>query len=142
MTSSRGNWSEGDNMTITRRALVRPWLWLSGLFCVGGHSVAQTKLKLTGEVLKKDDSPIASVLVTAYRGATKIGESTTKAEGKYSIEFTKGPPIDTVKYRQTAYNLGVVNDLCGARDHNINKTLYLKGTNLDLFEAQETLSAM
>src|SRR5207249_982836 len=56
--------------------------------------------------------------------------------------FDSGSPIDTIRYEETNYIVGVVNDLCGAKSHTINKTLYRRGTSLTVFEGLESLSAL
>ena len=45
-------------------------------------------------------------------------------------------------YEETNYIVGVVNDLCGIRNHTINKTLYRRKTNLTVYEGLESLSAL
>jgi hypothetical protein len=102
----------------------------------------QAKLKVSGEVLTRDNKPIPSVLVTAYRTKEKIGEATSGGDGRYVLEYTKDSTIDTLKYERTGYIPGVVDDLSGARDQTIYKVLNLATAKLSIFEAQEGLSAL
>src|SRR5207302_9801012 len=88
-----------------------------GALCFAQDAAAQTNPKVTGAVLKKDNSGIAGVLVTAHRAGTKIGETTTPPDGSYTIAFDNGSPIDTIRYEETNYIVGVVNDLRGAKSH-------------------------
>ena len=129
-------------MRRARREFLATGTALVGSLYFAQDGMAQTNPKVTGAVLKKDNSGIGGVLVTAYRGGTKIDEKTTPTDGSYTIEFENGPPIDTIRYEETNYIVGVVNDLCGAKSHTINKTLYRRGNNLTVFEGLESLSAL
>jgi hypothetical protein len=127
---------------VPRRAFLELGAGLVGTLCLTGEVVAQIKPQVEGIVLDKGDRPIQSVLVTAYRRSMKIGQFATENNGRYRIEFNPDGPIDTLRYERTSYIAGVVNDLSGALDHNINKVLYLRGTPLNLFEGQEALAAL
>ena len=129
-------------MTAARREFLTAGVALVGAVYFPQHGMAQTNPKLSGAVLKKDNSGIGGVLVTAYRGGVKIGENTTPQDGSYTIDFQSGAPIDTIRYEETNYIVGVVNDLCGAKSHMINKTLYRRGNDLTAFEGLESLSAL
>jgi len=129
-------------MRPARRDFLASGTAFAGSLYFAQGSMVRSNPKLTGAVLKKDDSGIGGVLVTAYRGGTKIGETTTPPDGSYTIEFDSGAPIDTIRYEETNYIVGVVNDLCGAKSHMINKTLYLRGRSLTVFEGLESLSAL
>src|SRR5258708_8975773 len=129
-------------MTATRRSVLGLGT-CAGIALLGVRKgLAQSGLTLAGEVLDKTDKAIQSVDVKVYRGNVKIGAATTDSAGRYAILFEKGAPIDAVRYERTEYNVGVINDLCGARAHSINKTLYPRGAKLTLLEGLESLSAL
>lgn len=107
-----------------------------------GQLQQQTARRIFGSVLTRENKRIDGVLVTAYRRKVKIDDDTTKNGGMYSLDVGGVDPVDTVLYRHSSYIEGTVEHLCGSLDQNINKTLYLKGTPLDLFEGQEALSAL
>lgn len=129
-------------MLLTRRVVLFLGALISVDLSLREAAKAQAKLALNGEVRDKEDRAIGSVLVRAYRGSSKMGEATTGADGRYSLSFDRGAPIDTVRYERSGYNPGVVDDLCGTRDQNVSKTLYPSGSRLSLFEGQEALSAL
>ena len=118
-------------------------LGLLGLILVSGHIVnAEDTLTLEGEVMKKNDDALPSVLVRAYRESSMVDDDSTDKKGKYSIEYKKGSPIDTVRYERTGYIPGTVEDLSGITNHTISKILYQVGSKLSTFQAQEALSAL
>ena len=127
---------------VSRRWLLKVSAIVAATFALARPVRGQPLRRIAGEVLDKNNKAIHSVLVSAYRQKVKIGETTTKDDGKYSLEFSGDTPIDTVWYQQTAHLDGVLEDLCGSRDQNISKTLYLRGDPLNLFQAQEVLSAL
>jgi hypothetical protein len=102
----------------------------------------QQRHKLEGEVLDNGNTPIVGVLVRIYRGSEKVGEDRTKQDGRYLISFVRGSPISTIRYDQTDWNPATINDVSGARDHNINKVLHRVGSKLSYDEAMELLSVL
>jgi len=129
-------------MNTSRRSLLKCGTLSTVGLMFARNGFALTKLKVTGEVLDKRDSPISSVLVTLYRDEQKIDEVTTGPDGKYSVSFEQGEPLKTVRYERTGYVVGVVSDICGRRDHTISKTLYSEGDRQNLLEGLSSLSAL
>jgi hypothetical protein len=96
-------------------------------FCVAvGYAIAapQQKQTLAGQVLDSSDNPIANVRVRLNRGSDPPIEDKSKPDGTYSISFLHGKPVDSVEYELTDWDRAVISGLSGARDHNVNKTLY------------------
>jgi len=117
-------------------------LAITPILVLTGITGSQQRHKLEGEVLNKENNPIPAVLVRIYRGNIKVGEDRTKPDGKYSISFDSGSPINTIRYDDTDWNPATINDVSGARDHNINKVLSRVGSTLSFHEALELLSAL
>jgi hypothetical protein len=128
-------------MDFSRRKFIGKTSGLLGVAYIDPALALAETFVIQGEVLRKDDTPVDSVLISAYRDKVKISETTSMA-GKYSLSFEKGNPIDTLRYERTEYIVDVVNDLCGTRSHNINKVMYLRGTKLQLFESLQLLSSL
>jgi|GEM_PF-1095000 len=84
----------------------------------------EQKQRLSGQVLDSSDNPIANVRVRINRGSDQAIEDKSKPDGTYSISFPHGKPIDSVEYELTGWDRAVISGLSGARDHNVNKTLY------------------
>jgi hypothetical protein len=130
-------------MRLTRREFGTLGVSLMGSGFLSPVAAAPTgTLRLSGQVVDKTNKPIRDALVSAYRGGQKLGQTTTDANGNYALTVARGATISTVQYQLSGYIDGVVNDLCGECDHSISKTLYLVGSNLGVFEAQESLSAL
>src|SRR5712692_3600381 len=91
-----------------------------------GLVMAQKKNSISGRVMDNADKPIPDVRVQVYRNSRVIGKPDpmlTDSEGKYSIDFDEGEPVETVRYDQADYTPATVEGLSGRRDHTIHKTL-------------------
>lgn len=104
---------------------------------------AQKKNSISGRVLNSDGKPIPGVRVQLYRNSRAVGKPDpmlTDSDGKYSIDFDEGEPIDTVRYDQEDYAPATVEGLSGQREHIINKTLS-KAMKMTYFQIHEALCA-
>lgn len=99
--------------------------------------------RIEGQVLDSQNQPIGNVLVRAYRkdGLEKVGESRTKEDGRYFVEFYSDSPISFVQYEATNWIPATVNQISGARDHLINKVLYKEGSRLSWIAGNEALAS-
>lgn len=100
---------------------------------------SQPKHIIRGAVLDKDNHPIPGVLVSVNRGGHH-DETHTDQDGKFSISFDPGPPLELVKYDANDWNPSTISNLSGARDHDITKVLQPVGSKLS-YEEQLELSA-
>lgn len=93
--------------------------------------VNSKEYKVHGRTVDKNNSGINGILVTVYRGNTKVGEDRSEKEGKkegyYSITFKDGDPITDIFYECTGWISGYIHDLSGKENHLINKALYRTG---------------
>lgn len=84
---------------------------------------------IQGVVLDKEDSPIADVWIRIYRDAKIVGAGDTSKGGKYSIEFTEGSPITTIRFDDVhtdpigRFHPTMILNLSGKTDHQLNKTM-------------------
>lgn len=99
--------------------------------------------RIDGQVLDSQNNPIGNVLVRAYRrdGLEKVGESRTKEDGRYFIEFASDSPISFIQYEATNWIPATVSQISGARDHLINKVLYKEGSRLSWIAGNEALAS-
>src|SRR5215211_7508744 len=65
-------------------------------------------LVVSGRVRRGDDLPLKGGLVRAFhefgRGALRLGEDTTDAEGRYTIRYERLPEVSSVDLRVEAYD--------------------------------------
>ncbi len=96
--------------------------------------------KIDGVVLDSEYNPIEGVSVRMYRGPfgqiDQIGEDQTKLDGRYEIGFDGGSSIRIVRYDYLFQGLdschpGIVTNISGAQDHNLNKVMYKVGMAYD-----------
>jgi len=96
---------------------------------------------ISGSVLDSSDKSIAGVRVEAYRQGRLLDYSVSDENGRYSISFSSGAPIDTVRFDHSDWFPGAVEDISGSNDHNLFKTLYKRGASLTYLEVQEVVSS-
>lgn len=104
--------------------------------------------KLEGLVVDKNNSPIATIWVRAYRGLDEVGDHITLENGKYELEFAPGSPISTIRYDHLVpehfkrRHPTVVTNVSGSSNHCINKVMPDRvGLGYDQHELLEMLSA-
>jgi len=100
------------------------------------------KLSLSGRVLDPAEIPIYGVRIEAYRDNRSTGNPvTSNRNGDYKVEFDSGSPIDTVRYDQSDWYPGTVQNISGKNSHTVHKVLYRRGHNLSAFEAEDVVCA-
>lgn len=108
-------------------------LYLVILICITLQpiEVFSKECKLHGRAVDKKNNGINGILVTVYRGNSKVGEDRSETEGDkegtYSIGFKDGDPITDIFYECTGWITGYIHDLSGKENHFINKALYRTG---------------
>jgi hypothetical protein len=97
---------------------------------------------LKGEALDESNQGLDDVLVRIYRKDQKVGEDRTKNGGKYTVSYTSGDTISTIRYDFTGFNPATISDVSGKRDHTISKVLHPVGSNLARGELVEAFSSL
>lgn len=97
------------------------------------------KETVSGHVLDPSDNKIVGVRVEAYRQSQLLGTSSSNSNGEYSISFDAGPPVDTVRYDQSDWYPGTVENISGKNNHTVHKILYGRGQKLSTFEAEDVI---
>jgi hypothetical protein len=107
-------------------------------------SVAQAQQhRIDGQVLDKRGNPMSSVLVRVYRGNKPLpGEFRTESDGRYSITFDAGQPIERVQYELSNWDLSLIESISGVRNHTINKVLVPKGVSRTEAEKEALASTL
>jgi len=110
---------------------------------VANPADAQKRPSVSGRVLDQTEKAIAGVDVQVYRDNRSVGRSVSDMNGRYSIEYGEGKPIDTVRFDHSDWFPGTVEDISGRSSHAINKILYNRNQrNLTYYQMQEVLSAL
>ena len=98
--------------------------------------------RIEGVVVDDQGKPIPAVTVTAYRGNSNVVDTVkTDGNGKYSLKYPEGTTITNVVYDHSAWTLAKIGELSGKLDHNINKVLLPRGSQLSRGEAVDALAA-
>ncbi len=101
---------------------------------------ADSTNKIEGVVLDKNDNPVYSVLIRAYRNNKKISkDKRTEKDGSYLLSFKTGTPIK-IQYNHNDYHVGRVDNICGSRNHDIGKTLYCIDEELSSDQKQNLIA--
>jgi len=120
----------------------RLMIWLACLAMASSLPAQSGKLSLSGRVLDPSDAPIPGVRIQAYRNHGSIGNPVdSKRNGDYAIEFDPGLPLDTVRYDQSDWYPGTVENISGKNNQTVHKILYRRGQNLSVFEAEDVVCA-
>src|SRR5215216_3252135 len=84
---------------------INAFLQESGLL---DQDAQERPLAVSGQVRRNDDLPLKGGLVRAFheseRGALRLGEDTTDAEGRYTIRYERLPEVSSVDLRVEAYD--------------------------------------
>jgi len=105
-----------------------------------GVAIPPGKNSVSGKVLDKNDTKIVGVDVEAYRQSLSVGKSQSDGDGKYSITFDSGSPIETLRYDHVDWLPATVDNVSGSNDERIFKTLNSRTANLSFSDVQDALS--
>jgi|GEM_PF-6441487 len=118
--------------------------WLVAIIVAGApaHVSAQKHNQIRGQVVDRENRPVAGVSVKIKRGPEILDSQRTDKGGSYVLRFPPGSPISTVLYDCLDCYPCTIFNVSGSRDHTITKVIRKRGEALSPDEHAEVKATL